>query len=344
MSLLQKKMLKKALLASCLISASSLSIADSYSLTYAATTQSNSHWAETLRLFRQNASDYTDGKFHVNLSFGGAMGNDVQLLQKSQLGSQVQGATTSGANLGAVVPAARVFDIPFIVNDINSKMDLFYQDGRLNGDIVDKLQVNMNRRNLHLLAVFPPEFRGIMTTSKAIRSPDDMNGMKIRVTPSAVERNIMNELDSGPTTLGISEVYTAMQTGTVDGLAIPPITSVAFALGEVGKEFNKLNFQSHGSFAVVNRRMWESLPNDVRESVQKAADDAIMTTLPLYEKALDDALMVLEQQGVTVYRPTETEQQAFRERILTSSSAMAIDGFNKEEMSFYETVQASLAN
>ena len=339
-----KNMLKKSLLAISLVSASTLSMASDYSLTYAATTQSSSHWAETLRTFQKYADEYTEGKFNVNLSFGGAMGNDVQLLQKSQLGSQLQGATTSGANLGAVVPAARVLDIPFIVSDVDSKMDLFYQDGRLGGDVVENLQKNMHRRNLHLLAVFPSEFRGIMTTRKEVRSPEDMSGLKIRVTPSAVERNVMSELDSGPTTLGISEVYTAMQTGTVDGLAIPPITSVAFALGEVGKEFNMLNFQPHGSFAVVNKRMWEGLPADIRESVQKAADDAIMDTLGLYEQALDDALATLEEQGVKVHQPSVEEQEAFREMILASSTDIAIDGFNKDELSFYEAVQKAIAN
>ncbi|MGI9273255.1 MAG: TRAP transporter substrate-binding protein [Endozoicomonas sp.] len=339
-----KKMLKKSLLAVSLVSASTLSMAADYTLTYAATTQSSSHWAETLRTFQKYADEYTEGKFNVNLSFGGAMGNDVQLLQKSQLGSQLQGATTSGANLGAVVPAARVLDIPFIVSDVDSKMDLFYQEGRLGGDVVENLQKNMHRRNLHLLAVFPSEFRGIMTTRKEVRTPDDMGGLKIRVTPSAVERNVMSELDSGPTTLGISEVYTAMQTGTVDGLAIPPITSVAFALGEVGKEFNMLNFQPHGSFAVVNKRMWEGLPADIRENVQKAADNAIMDTLGLYEQALTDALATLKEQGVKVHQPSVEEQEAFREVILASSTDIAIDGFNKDELSFYEAVQKAIAN
>lgn len=338
------KMLKKSLLAISLVSASTLSMAADFSLTYATTTQNNTHWAETLRTFQENASEYTDGQFTVNLSFGGAMGNDVQLLQKSQLGSQVQGATTSGANLGAVVPAARVFDVPFIVSDVDTKMDLFYQDGRFAGEVVEKLQTNMHRRNLHLLAVFPPEFRGILTTREEVRSPEDMKGMKIRVTPSAVERNVMSELDAGPTTLGISEVYTAMQTGTVDGLAIPPITSVAFALGEVGKEFNMLNFQPHGSFAVVNKRMWEGLPADVRENVQKAADDAVTSTLPLYEQALEDALITLKEQGVQVYEPSVEEQDAFRDVILASSQNIAVDGFNKDEMSFYEAVQEAIAN
>ena len=173
-----KKMLKKSLLAITLASASAMSMAADYSMIYATNIQNSTHWAETLRQFQASASENTNEKLTVNLSLGGAMGNDIQMLQKTQLGSQIQAATISGANLGSAVPAIRVFDIPFIVSDMDTQLGLFYQNGRLEGEVVDTLQKNLHRKNLHLLAVFPAEFRGMLTNRKRVRTPEDMKGLK----------------------------------------------------------------------------------------------------------------------------------------------------------------------
>lgn len=335
----------KALIAGTVLSSVvSYSYAADHSFTMATTTPTSSPWGQTLSAFKELASEYTEGQFEVQASFGGALGNDTQLLQKSQLGSTVQGAQSSGANLGSVVNVMRSFDIPFIVSDPNKAMDLFYPNGELGGPVVEELQQHMAKKNLRLLYVLPFEFRGMMTTEKVVRSPADMQGLKIRVTPSEVERDMITNLGAGATTLGISEVYTALQTGTVDGLAIPPITAVAFALGEVGKQFNLLNFQPHGSFMVVNAKAWNALPAELQDQVQRAADDAVMKSRPLFDKALDASIEQLKSQDVNVYVPTEAEQNAFAELITDSAAAIATEEFDDSEMKFFETLKSEISD
>ncbi|MGF1733816.1 TRAP transporter substrate-binding protein [Photobacterium satsumensis] len=332
-----------ALLTAAVMSFTSLNVAASdITMTYATPTHNNTHWAKTINLFSDYASEYTDEKFDVSVSWGGAMGNDVQLIQKTQLGSQVQAAVTSGAVISSTVPAFRVLDIPFLVEDADSLRALFYPEGRLEGPVVDALQKNMHKKNLHLLSVFPTEFRGIMSSNAAIRSPKDVNGLKIRVTPSAVEREIMRSLGAGPTTMAVSEVFTAMQTGTVDGLAIPPITSTAFALGEVAGNFTMLDFQNHGSYTVVNKRFWESLPDEVRENVQRATDQSIIDTLDIYETEFKTAIETLTSQGVDIYYPTREEKDEFKDIILEKATKVALERLDADEIAFYEAIQAVL--
>lgn len=339
-----KKALRNLLAGACLLPLSAISVAAEYDLMLASTTPSTSHWAKTLETFQQLAAQYSDGQVNVNTSFGGALGNDTQLLQKTQLGSSVQGAYSSGANLGSVVNVMRTFDIPYIVSDAQKSLDLFYPNGQLGGPVVDELQKHMAKKNLHLLYVVPFEFRGILTTEKPVHSPEDMQGLKIRVTPSAVERDMITQLGAGATTLGISEVYTALQTGTVDGLAIPPITSVAFALGEVGKQFNMLNFQPHGSFMTINQKVWEKMPADLQAKVQQAADEAVMTSRPLYDEALEKALIKLKEQNVNVYVPSAEEQQKFADLITASATAIATKDFSSEEMEFVNVLKREISN
>ncbi|MFP8967757.1 TRAP transporter substrate-binding protein [Pokkaliibacter sp. CJK22405] len=331
---------KISLLCAAMLGASASQAAD-YSLMMATTTPEGSPWGSTLSTFEKLAEQYTNNKVDIKISFGGALGNDTQLLQKAQLGSTVQGAQSSGAQLGSVVPVIRSFDVPYIVDNVDDAMGIFYKEGHLQGKLVDDLQALMAKKNLRLLYATPFEFRGLLT-SKPVVKPADMDGMKFRVTPSRVERGMISDLGAGANTLGISEVYTALQTGTVDGLAIPPITAVSFALQEVGKNFNMLNFQPHPSFMLVNARTWNKLPKDVQEQVQKAADDAVAQTRGNFDKALTDAIAKMKANGVTVHEPSAEEKAAFAAKITDSAVKTATDGFNDDETAFFEALKASL--
>lgn len=337
-------LLVKALTTSLLIGSSAMVFAADYNLTIATTTPVNSPWGNTLTSFKSLVSQYTNQEVNINASFGGALGNDTQLLQKTQLGSTVQGAQSSGANLGSVVPAYKAFDVPYIINSVEKSTKLFYPNGSLGGKVVDELQVLMAKKNLRLLYVMPFEFRGILTTDKEVNTPADMKGLKIRVTPSQVERNMITELGAGATTLGISEVYTALQTGTVDGLAIPPITAVAFGLHEVAGNFNLLNFQPHGSFMTVNVRAWNKLPKALQEKVQKAADEAVQKNAHTFKAELTTALSKFKEHGVKVITPTKKVQEEFAAIIQGPATKIATKDFNKDEQHFFETLKSTLDN
>ncbi|MGR0279251.1 TRAP transporter substrate-binding protein [Marinomonas dokdonensis] len=335
-------MLTKALSCTLLISSSALTFAADYNFTMATTTPANSPWGSTLTSFQNLVKEYTKGQVEINASFGGALGNDTQLLQKTQLGSTVQGAQSSGANLGSVVSAFKAFDVPYIINSLETSTKLFYPNGSLGGETVDELQSLMAKKNLRLLYVMPFEFRGILTTEKTINSPADMEGLKIRVTPSEVERSMITELGSGATTLGISEVYTALQTGTVDGLAIPPITAVAFGLHEVANNINLLNFQPHGSFMTVNARAWSKLPKDIQAKVQQAADKAVQENIQVFESELTTALAKFKEQGVKVIQPSQQVQDEFAAIIQAPAAKIATQNFNSDEKHFFKTLQTAL--
>lgn len=333
----------KKIFAVGLVASSVSAYAANHELTFATTTPANSPWGKTLSNFKELADQYTDGAVLINASFGGALGNDSQLLQKAQLGSSVQGAQSSGANLGSTVPAFKSFDVPYIFSDEKTARKLFYPEGKLGGEVVDQLQTLMAKKNLRLLYVMPFEFRGILTTNKEVRTPADMKGMKIRVTPSVVERSMITSMGAGATTLGISEVYTALQTGTVEGLAIPPVTSVAFALHEVAGSINLLNFQPHGSFMTVNARKWNALPKDIQDKLQNAADDAVKNNAHWFDAALGESLQAFEAEGVTVIGPTADEQNAFAALIQAPAAKIATKDFNSDEKAFFEAVKNAIA-
>lgn len=310
-------------------------------LIFATTTQDGTHWAQTWKVMQTYVEEQSKGRLKVTISFGGALGNDTQLLQKVQVGSQVHMAVSSGANLASIVNVIKSFDIPFFMDNSQAPVDLFFPGGKFGGPIADGIQPFFKEKNLRLYGVVPFELRGLMTRKTPIRTPNDMKGLKIRVTPNPVEREIMKSMGSGPTSMGISEVYTALQTGTVDGLAIPPITAVAFALSEVGKEFNQLDFQLHGSFIVINNKTWEDLPKDLQQILQEGMNQAIAQTRGRYDEVLTEAIDKMKSQGVKVHVPSEAEKEAFKKVIVQPAINTAFADFSDAEKKYYEDVSAA---
>ncbi|WP_413112542.1 TRAP transporter substrate-binding protein [Thaumasiovibrio sp. DFM-14] len=322
---------------------SASAFAKSTHLTIANTTQADTPMSQTMIAFQERAQELSDGAITVQTSFGGALGNDTQLLQKAQIGSQVQAAQTSGANLGTVVDAFKAFDVPFLLNGPEQSIELLYQDGRLSGEIADQLQGFLGEKNLRLLYATPFEFRGILSNGKNVRTADDVKGMKFRVTPNPVERGIVESWGAAGTTMGISEVYTSLQTGIVDGLAIPPVTAQAFALNEVAKVFNNLNFQAHPTFVVINKRYWDRLSAEQQEILQQAADDAVMQTKQAHYDAIELAFAAFGENGAEVIQPTAEELNSFRRAAIEAAEPLATRGLNKDELAFIELIKTAAA-
>lgn len=330
------------MLPGCGETAKTESAVQKYALTFATTTQDGTHWAETWKIMKAYVEEKSAGRLTIDLSFGGALGNDTQLLQKVQVGSQVHMAVSSGANLASIINIIKMFDVPFFMNSSQAPVDLFFPEGKFGGKVADGIQPFFAEKNLRLFGVVPFELRGLLTRKTPVNTPAAMKGLKIRVTPNPVEREIMKSLGAGPTTMGISEVYTAIQTGTVDGLAIPPITAVAFALGEVGKEFNHLDFQLHGSFSVINSETWNKLPKDLQDILQEGLNQAIAKTRKNYDDVLIQALAALKSQGVNVHTATAAEKEAFKKIILEPAKKAAFENFTEKETAFYNEVIAAI--
>ncbi len=312
-------------------------------LTIANTTQANTPLSKTMTLFQEKVQKLSGGSIKVQTSFGGALGNDTQLLQKAQIGSQLHAAQTSGANLGTVVNAFKAFDVPFLLSGPQQSMEILYHDGHLSGEVVEYLQTFLGSKNLRLLYATPFEFRGILTTGKEVRTADDVKGMKFRVTGNPVERGIIESWGAGASTIGISAVYTSLQTGIVDALAIPPVTAQTFGLDEVAKVFNNLNFQAHPTFVVINKKYWDKLSAEQQGILQEAADEAVMETMQLHYNALALALVAFEEKGITVIYPTETELNTFRKKAVKVAVPLVMKNLSDTEIKFVSLIEKIIA-
>jgi TRAP-type C4-dicarboxylate transport system substrate-binding protein len=155
-------------------------------------------------------------------------------------------------------------------------------------------------------------FRNFTNSSRPIKSPADVKGLKIRVMESPVYMTLIRSMGGAPTPVPWPETYTALQQKVVDGQE-NPISSIKFAkLYEVQKHMTMDGHTFGVSFMLINEKFFQSLPKEYQTIVKNAA-----LTSAVSENGIDNldnsiGLQFLKDKGMEVYTPTAAEKAQFR--------------------------------
>lgn len=183
----------------------------------------------------------------------------------------------------------------------------------LKSDVGQQLIMDIaEETNLLLLACSENGFQAITNNKREIHSPADMKGLKIRTQESPILLNAYEALGANPTPMAYSELFTALQQGTVDGQVNPAVVSATTNIWEVQKYVTDLNLIYDIISLSINYDYFKSLPEDIQEIIQQAADDALAVEL---DYCAADYLQVLEDNGMVVTRLTDEERAAFKEAV-----------------------------
>jgi len=171
------------------------------------------------------------------------------------IGSQVQGYTSGR------FPLTQIAELPGLSNSSTQTgcmLQTLYENGAISSEYEDS----------HLLFMFATGPGTLHTTDKLIRTPEDMEGMRIR-RPSAVAGDIIESMGASPVGLPANDIYTSLQRGVVDGLSFPWEAITTFKLDELTKYHTNIPFYSSALMMTMNKDKYESLPDDL----QKVIDD-----------------------------------------------------------------------
>lgn len=198
------------------------------------------------------------GRLAIEVYSNGQLGSDTDTLSQVRSGA-IDFLCTAGTIFGNLAPAAAINSIAFAFPDYDAVWKAM--DGDLGGYIRTALE------KVNLVPVgkfFDHGFRQVTHTSKAISSPKDIAGMKIRVPASPFNASVFKALDASPATVPIGELYTALQTKVVDGQenALPTID--ATKIYEVQKYCSATSHLWEYFALVGNKRNWNALPEDLR--------------------------------------------------------------------------------
>jgi tripartite ATP-independent transporter DctP family solute receptor len=203
------------------------------------------------------------GRFELQIFPSSQLGSDPDVLSQLRSGG-VEFFLMGGLLLAALVPVAAIDGIPYAFANYPSVWKAV--DDKL-GQVV---QTEIAKFNLMAMdRQWDNGFHQITTKARAIHTPDDMKGLKIRTGPSALQVQMCAGLGASPVSLSFNELYTALQTGVVDAQLNALVLIKTAKLYEVQSHCALTNHMWSGFWFLGNKRAWERLPENLRGIVAK---------------------------------------------------------------------------
>ena len=255
--------------------------------------------------FAREIKAKSGGRIEVQVFGAGALGGEKDLVEGVKNGF-IQAGFASGV-MANYFPPAMVTDIPYLFpnDDVADKV--------MDGPFGQKLAADFNAATgMHNLCFGEVGFRHFSTGKTPVHAPKDLAGLKIRVQETPLYVTEMKALGAQPTPIAFPELYTALQTGVVDGQENPVPTMIFAKLYEVQKHVT-LDGHNYGiDWFVMSDKFYKSLAPDLQKVVQDAARVACNEERKANRTFAAAGSKTLAEKGVTVYTPSAAELAQFR--------------------------------
>jgi len=254
-------------------------------------------FAASAEEFAKRANAKLGAKAKVVVYGSSQLGGDKELLQKLKLGT-VDMALPSTV-MSSEADLFGVFEMPYLVKDrahmARIEKDLFWT----------KLAPEAEKKGLKVIAVWENGYRHITNSKRPINTPDDLKGIKLRVPEGKWRVKMFQAYGANPSPMKFSEVFTALQTGVMDGQENPFTQIYSAKFQEVQKFLSLTGHVYTPAYVTVGAKKWETLPADVRQVLEDVARE---TQKFVYEKAAkddDELLGKIKAANVAVNTPNK---------------------------------------
>lgn len=263
--------------------------------------------ARGAQMFSEIVAERSDGKIRVDVYPNSTIGSSRDLVESMQIGA-VDFALVPTTNVASFYPPLDIFYLPFLFRD--SEHAYAVADGPIGQGLYDAMREKIG---IQTLAMYESGFRTITTRRTKIEEPSDMAGIKFRVVNNPLNVDTFKALAAIPTPVALSEVFTALQQGTVDGQDNPIGNVKAFGYDKVQSFITLSRHQWAGIMFLANDKMLQAQPEHVQALLREAAKE----TETWERQALNDEeaqdLADMEAGGMTVTRLTPEQMEAFQE-------------------------------
>jgi len=294
--------IRKGLVAGLLATVFAAGALPAYAETYivAVGAASNSLQGRSAQKFAEDLQVRLGDADKVEFYADAQLGDEKELLQKLRLGT-VQ-FTLISSIMTNVAPEFALFDMPFLVKDREHLKSI---DANL---VKTELAPKAEAAGLHVISTWENGFRQITNNTRPINTPADLEGLKIR-TPSSEWRVAMfKEWGANPTPMAFSEVFVALQTGTMDGQENPLTNIVGANFQEVQKYLSLTGHVYSPTYLTTGAGTWGGLPENVKTAVAEVAASVQDWSLAEGEKADSELVEKVRSAGVEV---NEADKAAF---------------------------------
>lgn len=259
-----------------------------------------SSYQDAANLFKKHLKALSGDKMDVQIIPGGALGNLVQLWAQLRAGTLDMHLIDVGA-IAPVKPARSfaLLSMPYLFRDQAHfhaflESDIFRQ---MMGDATKEIGI----RYVGYLGDRPP--RALSTRNKAVKVPADLKGLKIRTPLNPAITGVFKVWGASPTPLRGSQIFTALQSGLVEGQDNGIVDIVAAGWLPVQNYYSSINYMHSGIGVWMSGRKWAALSDEQKKWVTDAADKTFAVNRLLFPKQVEEAIAKAKAAGMTFVEP-----------------------------------------
>src|SRR5258707_15767303 len=238
----------------------------------------------------------TNGRLSVQMFASMQLGGEKEAIEQAQVGA-IQLARVSVGALGPVIDDLNVFNLPFLFRNTAHMQKVI--DGDIGTELLDKVTGNRNA-GLVALAWMDAGALSVYDTMKPIRSIIDLKGLKVRVMGNPMFVDMMNALGGNGVAMGYDQVFSALQTGVVDGAENNPPSFVFDNHYQVAKYYTLTEHLIVPEIVVFSRASWDALSKDDQALIKKLAREAQLDERQLWKTVEAEAMAKMKASGIEV--------------------------------------------
>lgn len=245
-----------------------------------------------LEYFSQKVDRDTDGRWQVDVYPNSTIGDQQEAVQLVRSGAQDM-AIVSGTQLENLNKDFRVFDLPGIFHSIDHQMRVIN-----NPDITAPLFQSLEKRHITVLGGFTQGRRQLYTTRGPIKRPADLDGQKIRVQESQTQLDMIQRMGGSPNPMSYGEVYTALQSGVIDGAENNLISYHTQKHYEVAPYLARTSHAIGVDYLIINTQVLKAMSAADRQKLQTAFQAAARRHTHIWKEQTRKARKELAAKGV----------------------------------------------
>lgn len=293
--------------------------------------QEQSNQGRAVRLFAEEVEKASGGKMKIRGIGAAALGSDVQM-QQALIGGAQEMMVGSTATLVGITKEMAIWDTPFLVNNAKEA------DALLDGPIGEKVKARLDEKGLVGLVYWENGFRNLTNNKRAVARLEDLDGIKLRVMQNNVFLESFKTLGANAVPMPFSELFTALETKTVDGQENPYNTILSSKFYEVQKYLTVTNHVYSPWIVLVSKKYWDGLSATEKKVLMDAARKSRDFERKDTREEAAKALAELKAKGMQVNELSPAEAARMRDRLTRVNAGIAAN----VGMDLWNEVQAEL--
>jgi tripartite ATP-independent transporter DctP family solute receptor len=255
--------------------------------------------------FAELVKQRTNGEVEISVFPAAQLGAERAIIEGVQLGTIEMSFTTTGA-IGGFAPEFQVLDLPFLFPSYEAAYTY------LDGEPGRKLLNLLDRKGIHGVVFFENGWRNFTTSKNPLKRPEDLKGQKIRVMESPMYMGLIRTLSASPTPMAYSELPNALLQKVIDGQENPTVNIYSAKMFESQPFMIRDQHTYNVMIFKVNGKIWKSLPEGLRATIEGCAVEARDFQRKLNREADGEFVKKLVAKGMKVHEPTKEDVAAWQ--------------------------------